>query len=200
MVVAHYIPWRAIRAGKQLSDSKGASAALSTEVAILSVHRAMKGFIGPKDIFRNPEALFRQFKPTESNDLSPFEIVLANKGDDFSVMGMHFKLGLYEHQSAGAIQAVINMLQSHQDVLLADPNPDNIERIRITAYEPAFGIIGDPAKRNPKTRQSADHSMVYIIATLLRKCFKKADAIKEAAKDLEDLWKALMLTPLDYGK
>ena len=103
MVVAHYIPWRAIRAGKQLSDSKGASAALSTEVAIQSVHRAMKGFIGPKDIFRNPEALFRQFKPTESNDVSPFDIVLANKGDDFSVMGMHFKLGLYEHQSAGAI-------------------------------------------------------------------------------------------------
>jgi 2-methylcitrate dehydratase len=102
MVVAHYIPWRAIRAGKQLSDSKGASAALSTEVAIQSVHRAMKGFIGPKDIFRNPEALFRQFIPTQ-NDESPFEIVLANKGEDFSVMGMHFKLGLYEHQSAGAI-------------------------------------------------------------------------------------------------
>ena len=34
MVVSHYIPWRAIRAGKELSDSKGASAALSTEVAI----------------------------------------------------------------------------------------------------------------------------------------------------------------------
>ena len=34
MVIAHYIPWRAIRAGKQLSDSKGASAALSTEAAI----------------------------------------------------------------------------------------------------------------------------------------------------------------------
>ena len=59
MVVAHYIPWRAIRAGKQLSDSKGASAALSTEVAVQSVHRAMNGFIGPKDIFRNPESLFR---------------------------------------------------------------------------------------------------------------------------------------------
>ena len=45
---------------------------------------------------------------------------------------------------------------------MTDRNPDTIERIRITAYEPAFGIIGDPAKRNPKTRQSADHSMVYI--------------------------------------
>ena len=62
MVVAHYIPWRAIRAGRHLSDSKGASAGISTEAAILSVHRAMAGFIGPKDIFRNPEAIFRFFE------------------------------------------------------------------------------------------------------------------------------------------
>ena len=114
-------------------------------------------------------------------------------------MGMHFKLGLYEHQSAGAIQAVINMIQQEGDSLLNERNPDTIERIRITAYEPAFGIIGDPAKRKPKTRQSADHSMVYIISTLIRKAFEKADRVKEA-KDMEDLWKTLMLTPLDYGK
>lgn len=55
MAVAHYVPFRAIRAGKQLSDSKGASAALSTEAAVLSVRRAMRGFVGPKDVFRNPE-------------------------------------------------------------------------------------------------------------------------------------------------
>ena len=35
LVVAHYIPFRAIRDGKQLSDSKGASAAISAEVAVL---------------------------------------------------------------------------------------------------------------------------------------------------------------------
>jgi 2-methylcitrate dehydratase len=29
---------------------------------------------------------------------------------------------------------------------------DDIEKIKITAYEPAFGIIGDPAKRDPHTR------------------------------------------------
>src|SRR5437763_16263439 len=62
MVVAHYIPFRAIRAGKQLSDSKGASAAISTEAAILSVKRSMAGFLGPRDIFRNPEAIFRIFE------------------------------------------------------------------------------------------------------------------------------------------
>ena len=41
--------------------------------------------------------------------------------------------------------------------------------------------------------------MVYIISTLIRKAFEKSDRVKEA-KDLEDLWKTLMLTPLDYGK
>ena len=61
MLVAHYIPWRAIRAGKQLSDSKGASAAITTEAAIMCIKRAMRGFVGPKDIFRNPEAIFRYF-------------------------------------------------------------------------------------------------------------------------------------------
>ena len=48
MVVAHFIPWRAIRAGKQLSDSKGASAAISTEVAITAMRRSMAGFLGPR--------------------------------------------------------------------------------------------------------------------------------------------------------
>jgi 2-methylcitrate dehydratase len=185
MVVAHYIPFRAIRAGKQLSDSKGASAAISSEVAAVAVHRAMRGFIGPRDIFRNPEAIFRWNEPTEG-DRSPFDLILSHSGDDFAVMGMHFKLGLYEHQSAGAIQALLNVL-AEQPALLE--SPEKIKSITITAYEPAFGIIGDPAKRDPKTRQSADHSMVYIIGTLLRK------AIEQKTAD----WKALMLSPFDYN-
>jgi len=78
MFCAHYIPFRAIRAGKQLSDSKGASAALSTEAAIQCVHRAMNGFVGPKDIFRNPEAFWRINEPT--NGESPFDLVMSNSG------------------------------------------------------------------------------------------------------------------------
>ena len=202
MVVAHYVPFRAIRAGKQLSDSKGASAAISTEAAILSVKRSMAGFLGPRDIFRNPEAVFRIFEGpgqmfqkvgatkanTEKKDASPFELVLARAGSDFAVMGMHFKLGLYEHQSAGALQAVLTLL-ANSPTLLEDTTGAKIKSINIVAYEPAFGIIGDPAKRNPTTRQSADHSMVYIVATLLRKALEQRRVG----------WKELMLEPKDYG-
>ena len=192
MFVAHYIPWRAIRAGKQLSDSKGASAAISTEAAILSMKRAMNGFVGPKDIFRNPEALFRQFEKTTGD--SPFDLVLSHSGDDFAVMGMHFKLGLYEHQSAGALQGLIDLVYKNPSLL----DSANISKIVIRAYEPAFGIIGDPAKRDPHTRQSADHSMVYIVATLLRKAIELRDAVG-SAQSTDDVWIQTMLRPEDYS-
>ena len=197
MVVAHYIPWRAIRAGKQLSDSKGASAAISTEVAVLSMKRSMRGFVGPKDIFRNPEAIWRQFEPTNGD--APFDLVLSHSGNDFAVMGMHFKLGLYEHQSAGALQGLINLISSNPSLL---ETPDTIHEIKIVAYEPAFGIIGDPAKRDPNTRQSADHSMVYIISTMLRKAMDAAAARGNGnlAEGNDAWWKSLMLLPEDYGR
>jgi 2-methylcitrate dehydratase len=77
------------------------------------------------------------------------------------------------------------LLTKHPQLL---ESPDQTKSVRITIYEPAFSIIGDPAKRDPRTRQSADHSMVYIIATLLRKAFeRKASG-----------WKELMLLPADY--
>merc|ERR1719373_547194 len=213
MTVAHYVPFRAIRAGKQLSDSKGASAALSTEAAVLSMRRAMRGFVGPKDIFRNPEAIFRFFEPTTgaasskevvditlSNKVrwgpgpSPFNLVLSTAGSDFAVCGMHFKLGLYEHQSAGALEGALSALMNNPELVAG--GIDAIEGINIVAYEPAFGIIGDPAKKDPKTRQSADHSMAFIVSRIL---VKAIEAGKVPSK-MDAAWMELMLSPYDYGK
>jgi len=220
MTVAHYVPMRAIRAGKQLSDSKGSSAALSTEAAVMSMKRSMRGFLGPKDIFRNPEAVFRFFEPTtgpgaknSSKDLiditlgdkerwgegsSPFNLVLSHAGSDFAVCGMHFKLGLYEHQSAGALEGVVNVLQKNPS-LAKSKTIDDIDSIKIIAYEPAYGIIGDPAKKDPKTRQSADHSMAFIVSRLLKKALDLGKKGEGLATDNDGLWMQLMLSPYDYG-
>jgi len=215
MTVAHYIPFRAIRAGHQLSDSKGASAALSTEAAVMSVHRAMRGFMGPKDIFRNPEAIFRFFEPTvgakaDKNlvDItlknkerwgpgpSPFDLVMSHSGNDFAVMGMHFKLGLYEHQSAGAIQGLLDAIRKNPSLL---NSIDDLKEINVEIYQVAYGIIGDPAKRSPTTRQSADHSMVYILSSLLRKAFELGpDTV--GSMDNDTLFKTLMLSPMDFSQ
>jgi len=179
---------------------------------VLSMRRSMNGFLGPRDIFRNPEAIFRFAEPTTGAERSkdnidialknkvrwgpgpsPFNLVLSHSGSDFAVCGMHFKIGLYEHQSAGALGGLVNLLMQNPELLSG--GKDAIENINIVAYEPAFGIIGDPAKKNPKTRQSADHSMAFIVSRMLKKAL---DAGKVPSNEV-DTWKALMLDPHDYG-
>jgi 2-methylcitrate dehydratase len=113
---------------------------------------------------------------------------------------MHFKLGLYEHQSAGALQGAIDMMAANPG-LLEDPSGGRIKAITITAYEPAFGIIGNPMKKDPRTRQSADHSMAYIVATLIRKALEYRAShgkLPSGGGANDAVWKALMLSPYDY--
>ena len=74
----------------------------------------MMGFIGPADIFKNPEAIFRYNIKTDGS--SPFDITLGFEGSDFAVNGMHFKLGLYEHQSAGAIDGLLTLLRQNSEI------------------------------------------------------------------------------------
>jgi len=108
-------------------------------------------------------------------------------------------LGLYEHQSAGALEGIIKLLQENPE-LYKNSNPvDSIQDIVITAYEPAFGIIGDPAKKNPKTRQSADHSMVFIVSRLLKKAINLGEKMQSLVGNRDSLWKSLILTPIDYS-
>ena len=60
-------------------------------------------------------------------------------------------------------------------------------------YEPAFSIIADPAKRTPTTRQSAEHSLPYILARTLLKARATATPGGGAPG-----WDELMLLPDDY--
>lgn len=49
-------------------------------------------------------------------------------------MDMHFKLGLYEHQSAGAIQGMLNLLMNNHSLL---DNFEKVKSIKVKIYEPA---------------------------------------------------------------
>merc|ERR1719310_2086047 len=105
---------------------------------------------------------------------------------------MHFKLGLYEHQSAGALEGAITAMRNNPE--LVKGGVDAIENINIIAYEPAYGIIGDPAKMKPTTRQSADHSMAFIVSRILQKALKAGSV----PGTMDEAWKELMLSPYDY--
>jgi 2-methylcitrate dehydratase len=79
-------------------------------------------------------------------------LTLTESGDDFAIMNMHFKLGLYEHQSASAIQGIIELIKENKETLFKEGDHSSIQTIKITSYEPAFSIIGDASKKTPTCR------------------------------------------------
>lgn len=160
----------------------------------MCLKRSMMGFQGPKNIFNNPEAIFRLFTQEET---CPFNLILTKGGNDFAIMGNHFKLGLYEHQSAGAIQSVLDLILKEN--IIEQGNFDNIGRIYVQIYEPAFHIICKPEKKDPQSRQSADHSLFFIVASVLRKAIEHSQ-LKHGVRNTDDLWKKLILLPEDYSK
>ena len=183
LAVAHDVPFRAIRAGHQLSEALGA------EAAVMSARRALAGFVGPQDVFRNPLAIYRLNEPCPNGE-SPFDLELGVGGDAFAIHAMHFKLGLYEHQSAGALQSLVDLFTAQPELAR---DLDALRAIKVKIYEPAYSIIADPAKRSPTTRQSADHSLPYILAKTL---LKARDA---ASRGVPVGWDSLMLLPEDYS-
>ena len=107
---------------------------------------------------------------------------------------MHFKIGPYEHQSAGGLDGLVTPLVQNPEIV--KDGLEGIGNISIIVYETDFGIIGDPANEDPKTRQSADHSMAFIVGRMLQKAMMNGSL----PSTYDDAWKALMLLPQDYGR
>jgi len=147
------ITMRQVRVG-QVSMQKGASAAEAVRTALFAVLRAQYGMSGPSEIFEGPHGFIRQvakrFKLATFKDL----------GKDFKLPQTYIKVYPVEYHAQAVVEAALALREE-----IVDPN--DIERIDIFSYEAARTIIGDPAKRRPETKESADHSLFYILAVTL---------------------------------
>jgi 2-methylcitrate dehydratase len=59
------------------------------------------------------------------------------------------------------ISAVLDLVKSN------DLHPDEVEKIQIRSLARAADILSDPSKYDPRTKETADHSLPYVIAAAL---------------------------------
>jgi len=59
------------------------------------------------------------------------------------------------------ISAVLDLVKAN------DLHPDHVEKIQIRSLARAADILSDPSKYDPHTRETADHSLPYVIAAAL---------------------------------
>jgi 2-methylcitrate dehydratase len=150
LAVIPHVPTRRTRAGA-LSMWKGCATAGASRNGIFAAKMAALGMTGPPDPFEGPEGIWDQVT-------GPFELSLdVPAPGSFVVERSLLKSRPAEYNAQGPLDLVIGMR--------AEVPPDDVERIDVDTYWLCWSEIGhEPAKWDPKNRETADHSLPYLMA------------------------------------
>lgn len=151
-----HLAMRQVRAG-ELSMWKGCSFANAARNAVFSVMLAREGMTGPSPIFEGEMGFFKQVS-------GPFDLDTENFGartGNFKIAQTYIKYFPAEYHSQSAIWAALEARREFDNI-------NEVESVEIDTHEAGYTIIGkDPEKWNPQTRETADHSLPYIVAMSL---------------------------------
>ncbi len=155
MTVMSQVPLGHTRTG-ELSMWKGCATAMAVRNAVFAALLARAGMDGPPEPFEGRCGLFDQV--TGALRLEGFGH--AGAGVPLKIADTSIKyLPAQIHTQAGAAMAL-----EMRDAL----DLDDIERIRIRTCAVAVrNAAGEPGKWDPKTRETADHSLPYVVAAAL---------------------------------
>ncbi|MFQ5483165.1 MAG: MmgE/PrpD family protein, partial [Nitrospinaceae bacterium] len=143
-----------------ISQWKAAAFAQAAQNAIRACLYVSHGFTGPGDIFEGKHGFVNQITQGEF-DLAP---CFGGQGnEDFKIVKTYIKFFPAEYHSQSAIWAAMDLRER-----LGAANLGNIAKIRVETSFHSYEIIGkEPAKWAPQTRETADHSLPYIVAAAL---------------------------------
>lgn len=153
LAVVPNVPLRVTRTGS-LSMWKGSATASAVRNAIFAAKMAAEGMTGPDEPFEGKTALWDQVT-------GPFEVSLPAYSDGRYVVQLsHFKQFPAETHSLAFI--------GFAPTILEFATLDDIETIEIETYWHAWHEIGmHPSRWDPQTRETADHSLPYLLAVAL---------------------------------
>ncbi|MEM1598589.1 MAG: MmgE/PrpD family protein [Pyrobaculum sp.] len=155
------VPHAAMRQTRvgELSMWKGAAAANSSRNAVFAALLAREGFTGPYKPFEGEMGFFKQLLQGDF-DVSVLKDMESLKPPR-RILDTYIKPYPVEYHAQTAVEAALRLREKVRI--------DEIEKIRIDTYEAAYTIIGpkDPEKWDPHTKETADHSIMWITAAAL---------------------------------
>ena len=161
LAVTPNLPLGVTRTG-ELSMWKGCATASATRAAIFAAQLAQLGMTGPGEPFEGKRGLWEQ-GVGESVQISPFPKGASESDDEyarFRIMNTTFKS--YPSQIHTQAPAGLAVELSPQ-VASSD-----IDSIRVYTYRGGVSSPQtEPEKWDPKTRETADHSIPYLVAAAL---------------------------------
>jgi 2-methylcitrate dehydratase len=155
LAIVPNLPLGVTRVG-ELSMWKGCAAACATRAGIFAAQLAQEGMTGPAEPFDGPRGLWDQ-SIGQQITLDQF----GGGPEPFGITATSFKFFPSQIHTQGPIGLALE--------LRSQVPAEQIAAIRLRTYRAAMrSAATDPQKWDPQTRETADHSIPYLVATALQ--------------------------------
>jgi 2-methylcitrate dehydratase len=145
----------AVTAGK-LTMMKNTVDPMATQSGVLAALMAEKGYTGPEHVVDGKEGLTHCFGPSWKLNL-----LTDGLGDAWRITQCGMKAFPTEALTHTPISAVLDIVKSN------DLKPEQVEKVQIRSLARAADILSDPSKYDPRSKETADHSLPYVIAAAI---------------------------------
>ena len=145
----------AVTAGK-LTMMKNAVDPMATQSGVLAALLAERGYSGPEHVIDGKEGLTHVFGPDWK-----LHLLTEGLGESWRITQCGMKAFPTEALTHTPISAVLDLVKTN------DLHPDQVQKIQVRSLARAADILSDPSKYDPHTKETADHSLPYVIAAAL---------------------------------
>jgi len=145
----------AVTAGK-LTMMKNTVDPMATQSGVLAALLAEKGYTGPEHVVDGKEGLTHCFGPDWK-----LNVLTDGLGESWRITQCGMKFFPTEALTHAPISATLDLIKKH------DLMPEQIESVTIRSLARAADILSDPSKYDPRSKETADHSLPYVIAAAI---------------------------------
>jgi 2-methylcitrate dehydratase len=142
----------AVTAGK-LTMMKNTVDPMATQSGVLAALLAEKGYTGPEHVLEGKEGLVHCMGPEWK-----LELLTEGLGESWRIERCGMKAFPTEALTHAPISATLDLILDN------DLAPEEVEKVHIRSLARAADILADPSKYDPRTKETADHSLPYVIA------------------------------------
>ncbi|MGD8621395.1 MAG: MmgE/PrpD family protein, partial [Anaerolineales bacterium] len=137
-----------------LTNMKNLADPLAVQAGVLAVEMARQGVTGPEQLFEGKEGVLEVI----SNVDWDLDAVREGLGNDFLITNCSHKAFPTEALTHQPITGVLELREKHAI------DPQQIDRIEIHTTTRGADILSDPSKYKPDTKETADHSLPFVVA------------------------------------
>jgi 2-methylcitrate dehydratase len=145
----------AVTAG-MLTMMKNTVDPMATQSGVLAALLAEKGYSGPEHVLDGKEGLTHCFGPDWK-----LNILTEGLGDSWRITQCGMKAFPTEALTHTPISAMLALVKD------TDLKPSDVGKVRIRTTARGADILSDPSKYDPHTKETADHSLPYVIAAAI---------------------------------